>query len=188
MAEERRTSPQEIGVGRPEMPECYGVPKGGEGMLSWSRVVERMSVARNYWLATVRSDGRPHSVPVWGCGWRIGSTSAAEEHEEGTKPGGEPERGGAFGERRERDDRRRSRAGGDRFPRCRSLSMTPTRPNTASVTGRRFGCSSRAWPARGAAFPRTRPAGTSGGGRAGRNTTELRDSGPCRRWRARLPG
>jgi hypothetical protein len=66
--------------------------------------------------------------------------------------------------------------------------MTPTRPNTASVTGRRFGCSSRAWPARGAAFPRTRPAGTSGGGRAGRNTTELRDSGPCRRWRARLPG
>ena len=66
MAEERRTSPRRIGVGRPEIPESYGVPRGGEGMLSWSRVVERMSVARNYWLATLRSDGRLHSVPVWG--------------------------------------------------------------------------------------------------------------------------
>ena len=66
MAERQRTSPQEMEVGRPEIPESYGIPKGGEGMLSWGHVVERMSVARNYWLATVRPDGRPHSVPVWG--------------------------------------------------------------------------------------------------------------------------
>ncbi len=62
--EQRRAS--EVEVGRPEIPESYGVPRSGEGMLSWGHVGERMSVARNYWLATVRPDGRPHSVPVWG--------------------------------------------------------------------------------------------------------------------------
>lgn len=46
--------------------ESYGVPESVEGMLPWSYVEERMPGARNYWLATVRPDGRPHSVPVWG--------------------------------------------------------------------------------------------------------------------------
>ena len=35
-------------------------------MLSWDYVVERMSAARNYWVATMRPDGRPHLTPVWG--------------------------------------------------------------------------------------------------------------------------
>ena len=64
--EQQREFAEEVGVSRPEIPESYGVPRGKEGMLPWSHVSERMSVARNYWLATVRPDGRPHSVPVWG--------------------------------------------------------------------------------------------------------------------------
>ncbi len=35
-------------------------------MLSWNYVEERMSAARNYWVATTRPDGRPHVTPVWG--------------------------------------------------------------------------------------------------------------------------
>ena len=66
MEEQQSGSTQEVRVGRPEIPGSYGVPTGGEGMLPWGHVVERMSVARNYWLASVRPDGRPHSVPVWG--------------------------------------------------------------------------------------------------------------------------
>lgn len=52
--------------GRPRMPRSYGVPEGEEGMLSWDHVVDRMAQSRNYWLSTVRPDGRPHAVPVWG--------------------------------------------------------------------------------------------------------------------------
>jgi general stress protein 26 len=44
----------------------YGVPEGEEGMLTWSWAVERLDKARNYWVATTRPDGRPHSMPVWG--------------------------------------------------------------------------------------------------------------------------
>jgi hypothetical protein len=59
-------SASEVEVARPAIPKSYGVPKGRDGMISWEHVVERVSVARNYWLATVRPDGRPHAVPVWG--------------------------------------------------------------------------------------------------------------------------
>ncbi len=38
----------------------------GVDSLSWAWAVKRLSGARNYWLATVRGDGRPHVMPVWG--------------------------------------------------------------------------------------------------------------------------
>jgi general stress protein 26 len=44
----------------------YGVPGTEEGMLPWGWAVERLVAARNYWVATTRPDGRPHSMPVWG--------------------------------------------------------------------------------------------------------------------------
>jgi hypothetical protein len=51
---------------RPHMPE-YGLAPddAGEGLLPWSWAVERLERNRNYWLATVRADGRPHAMPVW---------------------------------------------------------------------------------------------------------------------------
>jgi hypothetical protein len=44
----------------------YGIPSHSRGMLSWDQVEERMAEARNYWVATVRPNGRPHATPVWG--------------------------------------------------------------------------------------------------------------------------
>jgi hypothetical protein len=38
----------------------------GEGLLPWSWAAERLGAARNYFLATVREDGRPHLMVLWG--------------------------------------------------------------------------------------------------------------------------
>jgi nitroimidazol reductase NimA-like FMN-containing flavoprotein (pyridoxamine 5'-phosphate oxidase superfamily) len=48
--------------GYEEMLEAHG----DRGLLPWSWAVERLSSARNYWISTIRADGRPHSMPVWG--------------------------------------------------------------------------------------------------------------------------
>jgi hypothetical protein len=34
--------------------------------MSWAMVERKLKTARNYWIGTTRSDGRPHSAPVWG--------------------------------------------------------------------------------------------------------------------------
>ena len=34
--------------------------------LPWQWAMERLIRARNYWIATTRPDGQPHSRPVWG--------------------------------------------------------------------------------------------------------------------------
>lgn len=51
---------------RPELPEGYGLPDSTDGLLAWSAVEARLRDSRHYWLASVRPDGRPHSVPRWG--------------------------------------------------------------------------------------------------------------------------
>jgi hypothetical protein len=43
----------------------YGVPESDEGMLAWSEVSARIAEARNYWIATVGPDGKPHTMPIW---------------------------------------------------------------------------------------------------------------------------
>jgi PPOX class probable F420-dependent enzyme len=67
-----KRSEGEIGMGeptpsRPYMPG-YGIkgPTEGRGLLPWSWADERLTQSRDYWLATVRPDGRPHLMPVWG--------------------------------------------------------------------------------------------------------------------------
>lgn len=52
---------------RPYMPG-YGTlpPDQGTGLLPWSWAVEQLTTSRNYWLATVGTDGQPHAMPVWG--------------------------------------------------------------------------------------------------------------------------
>lgn len=51
---------------RPRLPEGYGIPSGGEGMLRWAEIEARLAAARTYWLGTTGPDGAPHAVPVWG--------------------------------------------------------------------------------------------------------------------------
>lgn len=52
---------------RPHLPGYGVVPADeGEGLLPFSWAEERLAAARNYWVATVRPDGRPHLMAVWG--------------------------------------------------------------------------------------------------------------------------
>lgn len=48
------------------MPDGYGVPETGEGLLEWSAVEARLRAALHYWMATSRPGGSPHVVPRWG--------------------------------------------------------------------------------------------------------------------------
>jgi general stress protein 26 len=50
---------------RPHMPG-YGIEEKPRGLLSWRWAEQRLSKTQNYFLATVRSDGRPHVMPIWG--------------------------------------------------------------------------------------------------------------------------
>jgi Pyridoxamine 5'-phosphate oxidase len=52
---------------RPYMPG-YGTrpAEEGTGLLPWSWARERLERSHDYWVATVRPDGRPHLMPVWG--------------------------------------------------------------------------------------------------------------------------
>jgi hypothetical protein len=65
MAEQPIDERAEPSRSRPHMPG-YGVPESDEGLVPWSHARERLEQARNYWLVTVRPDGRPHAVPLWG--------------------------------------------------------------------------------------------------------------------------
>ena len=64
-------------AGRPHMPG-YGVsgPADGTGLLPWSWAEERLSRSHDYVLATVRPDGHPHAMPVWGV-WLDGRCGSA---------------------------------------------------------------------------------------------------------------
>ncbi|WP_269857915.1 pyridoxamine 5'-phosphate oxidase family protein [Streptomyces sp. RPT161] len=39
---------------------------------AWTPIRTALAEAADYWVCTVRSDGRPHTVPVWGVWWRDG--------------------------------------------------------------------------------------------------------------------
>lgn len=47
----------------------YGIKPSLEGAIDWHTAREWLTRSRNYWVATVRPDGRPHSMPVWGLWW-----------------------------------------------------------------------------------------------------------------------
>ncbi len=52
----------------------YGIlgPDEGSGLLPWTWAEEHLAAARDYWVASVWPDGRPHVMPVWGV-WLDGS-------------------------------------------------------------------------------------------------------------------
>jgi hypothetical protein len=55
---------------RPHMPG-YGLPKGDKGLLPWSWAEQRLKKSHNYWITTVKPDGAPHTMVVWGL-WQDG--------------------------------------------------------------------------------------------------------------------
>jgi PPOX class probable F420-dependent enzyme len=52
---------------RPVMPGYGALPaEQGSGLLPWAEAERRLTASHDYWVATVRPDGRPHVMPVWG--------------------------------------------------------------------------------------------------------------------------
>jgi hypothetical protein len=49
-----------------EAPLLYGQRPPRDSLLPWSWAVKRLEAAMEYWVVTVRPDGRPHARPVWG--------------------------------------------------------------------------------------------------------------------------
>ena len=50
---------------RPQMPG-YGMPKSTKGLLPWKWAEQRLRKSHNYWITTVKPDGSPHTMVVWG--------------------------------------------------------------------------------------------------------------------------
>jgi PPOX class probable F420-dependent enzyme len=44
----------------------YGIPETKKGLLPWSWAKQRLEQSHNYWVSTVRPDGAPHTMVVWG--------------------------------------------------------------------------------------------------------------------------
>jgi hypothetical protein len=65
---------------RPKM-DGYGVPQSSVGVLPWQWALERLSRSHNYLLTTVRPDGAPHVMPIWGVwlegGWYFSTASTS---------------------------------------------------------------------------------------------------------------
>jgi hypothetical protein len=55
---------------RPHAPG-YGFPEGDKGLLPWSWAEQRLKKSHNYWITTVKPDGSPHTMVVWGL-WQDG--------------------------------------------------------------------------------------------------------------------
>lgn len=49
----------------------YGLPTGSKGLLKWSWAEQRLRKSHNYWITTVKPDGSPHTMVVWGL-WQDG--------------------------------------------------------------------------------------------------------------------
>ena len=52
-------------VSRPDIPG-YGMPKTMKGALTWHWAQKQLEKSREYWISTVRPDGSPHTMIVWG--------------------------------------------------------------------------------------------------------------------------
>jgi hypothetical protein len=56
---------------RPMMPG-YGIPQTTKGLLPWKWAEQRLRKSHNYWITTVKPDGSPHTMVVWGL-WMDGA-------------------------------------------------------------------------------------------------------------------
>jgi Pyridoxamine 5'-phosphate oxidase len=50
---------------RPDIPG-YGISTSKTGILPWKWAAKTLTESREYWIVTVRSDGRPHAMIIWG--------------------------------------------------------------------------------------------------------------------------
>jgi hypothetical protein len=69
-AKKRATQPNKPRPSRPQAPG-YGFPETRKGLLSWVWAEQRLNKSHNYWITTVKPDGSPHTMVVWGL-WQDG--------------------------------------------------------------------------------------------------------------------
>ncbi len=55
---------------RPHAPG-YGLPAASKGLLPWTWAEQRLKRSHNYWITTVKPNGAPHTMVVWGL-WQDG--------------------------------------------------------------------------------------------------------------------
>ena len=67
---QRARKPKAPEPSRPHAPG-YGFPEGTKGLLPWSWAEQRLKKSHNYWITTVKPDGSPHTMVVWGL-WQDG--------------------------------------------------------------------------------------------------------------------
>jgi hypothetical protein len=65
---QKRTEPK---ASRPQMPG-YGLPENTKGLLPWKWAEQRLRKSHNYWITTVKPDGSPRTMVVWGL-WQDGA-------------------------------------------------------------------------------------------------------------------
>ena len=49
----------------------YGLPAASKGLLPWTWAEQRLKRSHNYWITTVKPNGAPHTMVVWGL-WQDG--------------------------------------------------------------------------------------------------------------------
>ena len=64
-ATRRKNKTQVPKASRPYMPG-YGLPESTKGLLPWKWADQRLQKSHNYWITTVKPDGSPHTMVVWG--------------------------------------------------------------------------------------------------------------------------
>jgi hypothetical protein len=64
MAEAKRSS-KPPRTERPQIPD-YGISRSKSGLLPWKWALKSLTECREYWIITVRPDGRPHAMIIWG--------------------------------------------------------------------------------------------------------------------------
>jgi len=70
LVKKRAAQPKKPTASRPQAPG-YGFPEGTKGLLPWSWAEQRLKKSHNYWITTVKPDGSPHTMVVWGL-WQNG--------------------------------------------------------------------------------------------------------------------
>jgi hypothetical protein len=53
-----------VKISRPKLPQGYA--DNPASFVDWEWVTSQLTQSKNYWLCSVRPDGRPHVVPRWG--------------------------------------------------------------------------------------------------------------------------
>src|SRR5271167_1500689 len=70
MPRKKSMSPKQPKCSRPHMPG-YGLPRDNKGLLPWTWAEQRLKQSHNYWITTVKPEGAPHTMVVWGL-WQDG--------------------------------------------------------------------------------------------------------------------